>query len=134
MSIREEQFYKKHFRDYFKDNGLNKLKSNKLQIPHHFEKNARYRICVDSLNKNKNIGRNLIVELGCAQGESLKYLKNTYGFQSGIGCDFIFNETINNNNCKFFSADLNQKWPIPDSKVDCFIAMMLFEHLFEPWF
>ena len=43
----------------------------------------------------------------------------------------VFNEEINHDNCKFFAADLNQKWPIPDSKVDCFIAMMLFQSLIE---
>ena len=72
--------------------------------------------------------------MGCSTGETLYFLKNNYGFDNAIGCDFIFNEEINYKNCKFFSADLNQKWPIPDSKVDCFVAMMLFEHLFDPWF
>ena len=134
MSTKEEEFYKKHFNNFFKDGNLNDFESYINQRPHHFDKCGRYRICIDSLDKNKNLKRNLIVELGCSTGITLKFLKNNYGFRNAIGCDFIFNEEINHDNCKFFSADLNQKWPIPDSKVDCFVAMMLFEHLFDPWF
>jgi len=134
MSNREEKFYKKIFRNVNKDFDFNNLNSIYKSRPDSFNEGGRYRICIDSLDKNKNLGRNLIVELGCSKGDTLAFLKRNYGFQNAIGCDFIFNEEINCDNCKFFPADLNQKWPIADSKVDCFIAMMLFEHLFDPWF
>lgn len=44
-------------------------------VPQGFEKGGRYRICTDSLDANQGIGRRLIVELGCAAGERLMYLK-----------------------------------------------------------
>ncbi len=134
MSNQEEKFYKKIFRYGNKDFDFTKLESIQNLRPASFDKGGRYRICIDALENNKNIGRNLIVELGCSKGDTLAFLKKNYGFHNAIGCDFIFNEEINFDNCKFFPADLNQKWPIDDSKVDCFIAMMLLEHLFDPWF
>ena len=134
MSTAEENFYKKNFRNTVQSYDFNEFELYENQRPIQFNKGGRYRICIDSLDKNKKIGRNLILELGCSKGETLKFLKNNYGFNNAVGCDFIFNEEINHKNFKFFPADLNQKWPIPDSKVDCFIAMMLFEHLFDPWF
>ena len=76
MITKEEQFYKKHFNNFFKEGDLNDFDSYKNQRPHHFEKSGRYRICIDSLNKNVNIRKNLIVELGCSTGVTLKFLKN----------------------------------------------------------
>ena len=134
MDNPEESFYKKNFINFFDDFDFNKLTSTKIQRPNSFEYDGRYRICIESLDKNRDLERNLIVELGCSTGETLVFLKNNYGFKNAIGCDFIFNQEIEHNNFRFFPADLNKKWPIPDSKVDCFLAMMLFEHLFDPWF
>ncbi len=132
--VNNEDFYKKNFREFYKDYDFDKFNLNKNIRPDCFNNQGRYRICIDSLNKNKHIKKNLIVELGCSHGENLIFLKNNYEFKKAIGCDILFNEKLNHNNCEFFPADLNQKWPIPDSKVDCFVAMMLIEHLFNPWF
>ncbi len=134
MSTKEESFYKNDFRKAYKDYDFKQSNSYKNLRPDCFDIGGRYRICIDALDKNKKIEKNLIVELGCSTGETLSFLKNNYGFENAIGCDFIFNEKIEINNCQFFSANLNEKWPIPDSGADCLIAMMLFEHLFDPWF
>ena len=55
MGTKEEQFYKKHFNNLFKEGDLNDFDSYKNQSPHHFDKCGRYRICIDSLDKNTNL-------------------------------------------------------------------------------
>lgn len=76
----------------------------------------------------------LIVELGCANGENLQYLKFKYGFNSDIGCDLAFNKELNIENTQFLSTNLNEKWVFADSSEDCLVAMTIFEHLFDLWF
>jgi SAM-dependent methyltransferase len=119
-------------------------KSNQYQIcpydstahgePQGFESGGRYRICRDSLDANHALGRGLIVELGCGAGERLMYLKTRYFFADALGIDLAFREGFEIGGCRFLSANLNQDWDLPTGGVDCLVAMMLFEHLFDPWF
>ena len=34
---------------------------------------------------------------------------------------------------EFLNSNLNEKWPFADGEVDCLIAMMVIEHLFDPF-
>lgn len=129
MNSSEESFYK-NYNKY----DLKSLEKNYKKIPNGFQNGGRYNICCKSMDINDQMNRRLIVELGCANGENLQYLKLKYGFNSAIGCDLAFNEELNIENTQFLSANLNEKWVFADSSVDCLIAMMIFEHLFDPWF
>lgn len=35
---------------------------------------------------------------------------------------------------RFYSENLNSSWGFANGSVDCLVSMMLFEHLFDPWF
>ena len=129
MASAEEKFYK-NYNNY----DLKALEKNSKKIPNGFHKGGRYNICSKSMDNNSQMSRRLIVELGCANGESLQYLKNKYGFHSAIGCDLAFNDVLEIDNTKLLSTNLNEKWFFADSSVDCLVAMMIFEHLFDPWF
>lgn len=51
-----------------------------------------------------------------------------------MGYDLPFQQEVEVDGCRFLSANLNQDWDLPSGGVDCLMAMMLFEHLFDPWF
>jgi ubiquinone/menaquinone biosynthesis C-methylase UbiE len=99
-----------------------------------FARGMRYSIINESLSKNHLPDREMIVELGCSNGEKLLYLKSLHGFSHALGIDLCFlNEKIEIENTSFISANLNQSWPLSDQSVDVLIAMMLLEHLFNPY-
>jgi SAM-dependent methyltransferase len=94
----------------------------------------RHYICQESLDKNPPTRRNLIVELGCSNGQGLLYLKERYGFSRSIGIDLGFNTEHQLGSSVFKCGNLNAEWKIESASVDVLIAMMLLEHLFDPYF
>lgn len=99
-----------------------------------FEYGKRYYICQNSLTKDPPTHRSLIAELGCGNGQRLMYLKEQYGFEESVGIDLGFNAHHKIGTSTFFPANLNNEWPLEEEKVDVLIAMMLIEHLFDPFF
>lgn len=99
-----------------------------------FAPGARYAIVKDSFERDPLSRSNTIVELGCSNGENLMWLKENYSFSKAIGIDLCFSQVINNESGDFFlPANLNQAWPLESQGVDTIIAMMLIEHLFDPY-
>jgi SAM-dependent methyltransferase len=98
-----------------------------------FEEGMRYAICNQSLALDPLIDRNIIVELGCGNGEKLLYLQHKYDFDQAIGIDLGFTTEYRRDRSIFYSANLNDPWPIDDGSADVLIAMMLLEHLFDPF-
>lgn len=134
MVTPEDSFYKKHRKqwNYTKLSLLNKaLSSAPIGC---FEKGERYKLCKDSLIMKNDNAKDLIVELGCSTGETLVYLKNRFNFKKGIGFDLAYKKEREFSGCKFLSQNLNYKWNLKKNSVDCLVAMMIFEHLFDPWF
>lgn len=129
MTSAEERFYKK-----YNKYDLDMLNIQSNQVPEGFQLGGRYNICINSIDKNCLMNRKLIVELGCASGERLLYLKKKFNFKASMGCDLAFNEEYQIDNSFFFSENLNEEWRFSDGSVDCLLAMMIFEHLFDPWF
>lgn len=99
-----------------------------------FNYGKRYFICKKSLDLNLPSRKQLIVELGCGNGQNLLWLKENYSFQHSIGLDLGFNCDHTIGTSIFRSSNLNKSWPFQDGTVDVLIAMMLFEHLFNPFF
>jgi len=99
-----------------------------------FEYGKRYYICKDSLDREPLIRRSLITELGCSNGQRLLYLKEQYRFENAVGVDLGFNCEYKIGTSIFTPANLNIKWQLEDGSVDVLIAMMLLEHLFDPFF
>ena len=76
----------------------------------------------------------MITELGCGNAQRLLFLKDKYSFTSSLGFDLGFSSEQNIGSSRFVSANLNNPWQIEDGSVDVLIAMMLLEHLFDPFF
>jgi SAM-dependent methyltransferase len=100
-----------------------------------FEAGGRYALIADSLRREPLIGRRIIAELGCGKGDKLIYAKETFDFAQAVGVDLCFaNKVIRGSGeCEFFAANLNHGWPFKDKEVDVLVAMMLLEHLFDPF-
>jgi len=94
----------------------------------------RYYICKESLDRESPTRRSLIAELGCSNGQKLLYLKEKYRFDNSLGFDLGFNSEHKIEKSIFAPANLNDKWQLEDGSVDVLIAMMLLEHLFDPFF
>ena len=126
MSI-EKKFYEK-------EHGTNKIaysynyndtKNN------YFIKGKRYSIIDEVLNKK--IKYNTLIELGGGQIGTLLYLNKIYNFKRIIAYDIVnFNKKkINSIECKSFN--FNHSIPLKKNSVDCLIACMVIEHLFDPF-
>ena len=100
-----------------------------------FEAGGRYAVVADSLRREPMKCRDIIAELGCGKGDKLIYAKDKFDFDKAVGVDLCFAEKAirGNEECEFFSANLNHDWPFKEKEVDLLVAMMLLEHLFDPF-
>jgi SAM-dependent methyltransferase len=99
-----------------------------------FEYGKRYYICKKSFDSDPLVQRQLIVELGCGDGHQLLYLREKYGFERSVGLDLGFSQEHEIGESVFLPSNLNNKWQLDDGSVDVLIAMMVIEHLFDPFF
>jgi cyclopropane fatty-acyl-phospholipid synthase-like methyltransferase len=74
-----------------------------------------------------------LVELGCGDGEILLLLSRRHEFGRIVGIDVAINEPVTANGVEFRNDNLNDRWPFEDGTVDHLVAMMVFEHLFDPF-
>ncbi len=99
-----------------------------------FKPGKRYGIIAESLSQEIMPIRNMVVELGCFKGDRLIHVKDQFGFSKAVGIDLCFRDSISSpKGYQFYSANLNQAWPIDAGTADALIAMMLLEHLFDPY-
>jgi cyclopropane fatty-acyl-phospholipid synthase-like methyltransferase len=94
---------------------------------------SRYELVQHSLDSNPATYQGTLVELGCGDGRHLRYIQKRYGFENALGFDLRYSKTIEIGQVKFQSANLNHDFPIETGKCDVMMAMMIFEHLFNPW-
>ena len=127
MKSSEEIFYEKHNR---KQNLIFRKNLKKIERDYFFS-NKRYSIIKNTLNKNKKY--NLLVEIGAGRAETLYYLNNKFKFNKLIGFDVVKFNSIKNKRIKLKKTNLNNNFPLKSNSVDCFIAMMVIEHLFDPF-
>ena len=94
---------------------------------------SRYLLVQQSLDSKPLPHQGMLVEVGCGDGRHLRYMQKRYKFESALGFDLRYSKTVETDQVVFQSADLNRDFPIETGKCDVMMAMMIFEHLFNPW-
>jgi ubiquinone/menaquinone biosynthesis C-methylase UbiE len=99
----------------------------------HFAQGRRYHLVAKELSRTRQYGTAL--EIGCASGECIGHMARTYSFQRAIGIDIAFPDDMRQriDGVEFIQANSNDALPLDDSSVDVLVAMMVIEHLFDPF-
>jgi SAM-dependent methyltransferase len=95
----------------------------------------RYGLVAEHLLEHNGTG-GCLAEIGCGGGEALLILSGSRGFDRVIGVDIALVRRCGppaEAGVEFLNSNLNDKWPFADSEVDYLIAMMVVEHLFDPF-
>jgi SAM-dependent methyltransferase len=127
----EKKFYEKHY-----DNSITldpeKLNLNKV-FKDKFSAGSRYYLIEKLINKLHR--RDNLLELGCGYGETLIYMSSKYEFNKSVGIDIAYKEPkiFKEGKIEFINKNLNDKFPFKDGEFDLIVAMMLIEHLFDPF-
>lgn len=78
-----------------------------------------------------------LAEIGCGGGEALLILSDARHFDRIMGVDIALVPICGQRSAaagvEFLNGNLNEKWPFTDGEVDHLIAMMVVEHLFDPF-
>jgi SAM-dependent methyltransferase len=78
-----------------------------------------------------------LAEIGCGGGEALLILSQHRHFDRIIGVDIALVPSCRQQamaaGVEYLNSNLNEKWPLGDCEVDHLIAMMVIEHLFDPF-
>jgi SAM-dependent methyltransferase len=74
-----------------------------------------------------------VAEVGCSDGHSLMFLKRNFGFSRAVGLDIAIQRPETVNGVEFLPANFNEELPLEEGSTDVFIAMMVIEHLFDPF-
>ena len=77
-------------------------------------------------------GCGVVAELGCGGAETLLILSQSHHFDRVVGIE-IASTLATQTGIEILSANLNVSWPFEDGEVDVLIAMMIIEHLFDPF-
>lgn len=125
----ELEFYKRHY-----SGGLETAhKASSEDNVQFIAPGSRYGLAFDYILSNASHG-SMIVDLGCGDARILFELERQRSFSNLIGLDAAYAEKAEVNKVKLFSHDLNSAWPFSKGSVDYIMAMMIFEHLFDPFF
>jgi SAM-dependent methyltransferase len=96
----------------------------------------RYGLVVEHLSRDDGAG-GCLAEIGCGGGEALLILSESRGFDRIVGVDIALVPPCRQRSTaagvEFLDSNLNEKWPFADDEVDHLIAMMVLEHLFDPF-
>jgi SAM-dependent methyltransferase len=96
----------------------------------------RYWLVSEHLIRDDGVG-GCLAEIGCGGGEALLILSQSGGFDRIIGVDIALvpscQERRTGAGVEFLNSNLNERWPFADGEVDHLIAMMVIEHLFDPF-
>ena len=95
-----------------------------------FAPGKRYHLLHRILNVNHG---GTVVEVGCSDAGSLMYLKHRFGFSRAVGLDIAIERPTIFNGIELVPANFNERLPLEDSSINVFIAMMVIEHLFDPF-
>jgi SAM-dependent methyltransferase len=125
----EMEFYKRHYSGGLKT-AHNATSHDNIPF---IAPGSRYGLAVDYILLNASES-STIVDLGCGDARILFELNRQRTFSNLIGVDAAYEKKIEINEVKLFSHDLNSPWPFSEGSVNYIMAMMIFEHLFDPFF
>lgn len=127
MAQAESDFYVEHY------GGLLPLGATSLDVfdKEMLQEGKRYSLVLDDFKAGFS-GRN-IVELGCGGAEALLILSQLFPNRAWTGLDISVAPAIFGS-VEVKQANLNEQWPFREQSVDGLIAMMVIEHLFNPYF
>jgi SAM-dependent methyltransferase len=123
----EEGFYKRQY-----GGGINALDGFDASAGAVFAPGQRYHLAYEKISLRAKPD-DLLVELGTGNGKYLLYLCNKLGIRRAVGIDIAFESPSDHSGVRFFNHNLNEDWPFESGSVDHLIAMMVFEHLFDPF-
>lgn len=96
----------------------------------------RYGLVAEHLLRGEGTG-GCLAEIGCGGGEALLILSQSRHFDRIIGVDIALVPPCKQRGgaevVEFLSGNLNETWPFTKGEVDHLIAMMVIEHLFDPF-
>jgi SAM-dependent methyltransferase len=126
----EKEFYQRHYEGQLQTRRTYSLDEIRAT---HFLPGQRYHLLLTELRKGNTYGT--VVEVGCADGDCIVFLAKEFQFAQAIGIDIGFPDDMAQEieKVRFIQANSNQRLPLEDSSVDVFVAMMVIEHLFDPF-
>lgn len=80
--------------------------------------------------------RKRLLEIGCGSGETVRWLAHTFGFEHATGVDIALPVAAgpeSGSKVRFKQGDFNHPLPEPDGTIDLLLAMMVVEHVFDPF-
>lgn len=129
-SSAEKEFYQRHYQGALKINNSANLSEIEKTF---FSPGKRYHIVCSELNVQKQYGT--AVEIGCSDGDCMVYLGSRFKFKKLIGIDIAFPDDMHQEigGVNYIQANSNDPLPLDDASVDVYVAMMVIEHLFDPF-
>lgn len=126
----EKEFYQRHYQGGLSVEGRASLADTRAA---HYSPGKRYHLLMTELDKTKRYGT--AVEIGCADGDCIAFLASEFRFEQAIGIDIAFPDGMQQDvaGVRFLQANSNERLPLDDGSVDVFVAMMVIEHLFDPF-
>ena len=93
----------------------------------------RYHLVEETLRRERPNG-GVIAEIGCGGAQALLILSRRYRFDRVVGVDIATASAgMTPEGIEIIEGNLNERWPFGDAEVDILIAMMVIEHLFDPF-
>ena len=127
----EKEFYLRHYDGGIAIKEARDLTEIEKQM---FAAGGRYHLLVDTISE-RHAPPGLLVEIGCGNGDSLFYLKQKFKFKRVVGIDIALPDALHEvEGIEFLSANFDDGLPFAEGQVDVLTAMMVVEHLFDPFF
>jgi len=126
----EQQFYSKHYGDGLV---LDTPYDERVTWERFFAPGRRYHL-VERMLKEYRGRQELLVEVGCGQADTLRYISDKHSFGRVVGIDLAIPASTIHAGVEFLPSNINVGLPFEDGSVDVLIAMMVIEHLFDPFF
>lgn len=124
----EERFYKQH---YEKGRGSTEP-GEAVAVELVFQPGGRYHVVRKALEGRPKLGR--LLEIGCGGGEYTIWMQRFA--ERCVGCDiYLFPHLAGGEagGATFVAANANERLPFEDASFDAVVAMMVMEHLFDPF-
>ena len=97
-----------------------------------FHPGGRYRLASEYFQAHDPSGKTL-VEIGCGGAEALLILAQRHAFGELIGIDVALPEHTTAKGITALKRTWTPAWPLADGSVDYLMAMMVLEHLYDPF-
>ena len=129
MTTPEQTFYKRYTGGY-----TGHALTNQQHVQALFDPGGRYRLVKEHIEPLGGESKNRsLLEIGCGNGDSLRWLQAHYSLKSLRGFDIALETAVNEGALVLEPANLNHPLPVEQGSVDIFVAMMIIEHLFDPF-